>query len=298
MQSSTDILLIIVIILLAGLIYLTINKRMIDSRDAGNYLKPHVDDLQIAVGQIKTYAQDVRKDYQELNRLLSTPTERGSLGELHLEKLLTDQLPPDMFGIRKRILHGVVPDAHIKSTVGLICIDSKFVLENYRYMLNATDDTERIKFRDAFIKDVQGHLEKIANDYVCPEKGSAEFAFAYIQSESVYHFLETETTSILQLYIAKGVHVVSPLTLSHRVALIKAGSYAQRLSEQAQQVINSITSLGKKFKKLERVWQTLYGTHLKNAWNKAEEIDRAYKELNDEFDKVAKLSGTSDIQES
>jgi hypothetical protein len=43
------------------------------------------------------------------------------MGELNLETILSGQLPPEIFGIRERILDGKVPDAHIKSTVGLIC---------------------------------------------------------------------------------------------------------------------------------------------------------------------------------
>lgn len=60
------------------------------------------------------------------------------------------------------------------------------------------------------------HLTKIAEDYVCPEKESAEFAFAYIPSESTYWFLVTERYDLLRDFTKKGVQVVSPLTLSYK----------------------------------------------------------------------------------
>jgi 3-mercaptopyruvate sulfurtransferase SseA len=41
----------------------------------------------------------------------------GSFGEVALQSLLTDPLPPGTYGIWERVLDGKVPAGHIKSTV-------------------------------------------------------------------------------------------------------------------------------------------------------------------------------------
>jgi len=76
------------------------------------------------VGRIASLANDIRTDYNSLDQMLRTPTGRGSFGEMSLEKILADHLPKDMYGIRQ-VVFGKTRDAHILSTVGTICIDSR-----------------------------------------------------------------------------------------------------------------------------------------------------------------------------
>lgn len=112
---------------------------------------------------------------------------------------------------------GKTSEVLIRSTAGAFCIHSKFPLVNYRKMIETTQPEELERAKTRFLKDVDGQLRKICEDYVCPEKGSAEFAFAYIPSEGVYWFLTTEAFDLLNDYTKRGVQVVSPLTLAHKV---------------------------------------------------------------------------------
>ena len=245
--------------------------------------------LQERVGELATYAQDIRSDYRSLEQMLRVPVERASLGEISLEKMLSDQLPPDMFGIRKRVFDGKIPDAVIRSTVGVICIDSKFPLDNYVRTIEAEEPEEKERCKKQFLRDVRGHLDKIADDYVCPQRGSAEFAIAYIPSEAVYYFLVTEAYDTLLGYTRRGVQAVSPLTLSHKIELIKAGVHAKKLSEQAEEVRNDIRALGQRFADIDKNWQVFYATHLRNAVGKAEELAQSYSALRNEFDRISRM---------
>lgn len=293
MVTITEVLLAVVIVLLLVLIYLVLKGGRVEPKDIESAISSvwQESGLDEKIGKLAVYAQDIRDDYRSLEQMLRVPVERASLGEIALEQILSDQLPSDMFGKRKMILDRKVPDAHIKSTVGAICIDSKFPLDNYRRMMETEDLKEKGKFKKQFLRDVQGHLDKIADDYVCPESGSAEFAFAFIPSESVYHFLVTEAYDTLRDYTSRGVQAVSPLTLSHKIELIKAGVHARKLSEQAAQIRDDIGRLSHRFRDVDKNWQVFYETHLRNAERKAEELDGAYKRLREEFDRISQLSG-------
>ena len=282
----------VVIILLGIIIFLLLKREKIEKEDIENVILKiwNESGLNERIGELGLHAKEIKEAHKSIERMLRVPFERGSFGEIVLETILSDQLPPDMFGIRKKVLDGKIPDAYIKSTVGIICIDSKFPLENYRKMIESEDPKEKEIYKNNFLRDVKFHLEKIANDYVCPEKGSAGFAFAYIPSESVYWFLVNFAFEMLRDYVKKGVQVVSPLTLSHKIELIKAGVHAKKLSEEAERVNNAILELSREFEKIDKVWKTFYGTHLKNLVGKAEELDGAYKRLKEEFDKISKLS--------
>jgi len=280
----------IVIALLMAIIWLILRKPT-SAADVQTSVSQALTSMGLSeqVGRIFTLATDIRADYKSLNQMLRTPTGRGWFGEMSLEKILSDHLPKGMYGIRQAIL-GKTPDAHIVSTVGTICIDSKFPLDNYRKMTETSQPEEIERTRKLFLKDVEGQLRKIAEDYVCPEKGSAEFAFAYIPSEGVYWFLATEAFDLLNDYTKKGVQVVSPLTLGHKMELTKAGVHAKKLSEEAEKVQGQILRLGSHFGKLSQLWSTLYDTHLNHLKGKADEFESSWRLLKEEFDRIESMS--------
>ena len=290
-----EILLGVVVVLLLALIILVYRRGRVESKDIEPAISKVWKDsgLDEKVGQLTAHAKDIRDSHASIEQMLRVPQQRGELGELALETILSDQLPPDMFGIRARVIDGKTPDAHIKSTVGLICIDSKFPLDNYKHMVEAQDLKEKEAFKREFLRDVRGHLDKICTDYVCPESGSAEFAFAYMPSEGIYYFLVSEAYEMLRDYTKRGVQLVSPLTLSHKVELIKAGVHSRKLSEEADKVKNDIIILSRHFVNVDRSWKVLYETHLRNAGNKAEELDQAYSRLREEFKRISTLSDQS-----
>jgi DNA recombination protein RmuC len=286
-----DILLVIVILLLGILIFLVLRSRRVQPSDLKNVMSSTWTELGLdqKIGTIESHANDIRQSYRSFEQMLRVPKERASFGELALETILSDQLPPDMYGIRETVFDGKRPDAHIKSTEGVVCIDSKFSLDNYARMLATEDPAEKQRFKKDFVADVRRCLDKIAVDYVCPDKGSAEFAFAYIPSESVYYFLLNEAYEMLLEYVKAGVQVVSPLTFSAKIELIRAGVQAKKLSEKADEVKNDLITISRRFAEVDDKWRLLYETHLKNTVDRAADLDKSYKKLRDEFDRISKI---------
>jgi DNA recombination protein RmuC len=286
-----EILLVFVLLLLGVLIFLVIRSRRVEPTDLKNVISSTWTELGLGekIGGIEAQARDIKDSYKSFEQMLRVPKERASFGELALETILADQLPPDMYGIRETVFDGKRPDAHIKSTEGLVCIDSKFSLDNYGRMLSTEGPAEKQRLKKDFIADVRRCLDKIAVDYVCPDKGSAEFAFAYIPSEGVYYFLLSEAYDMLLEYSKGGVHLVSPLTLSAWIGLIRAGVQAKKLSEQAEEVKNDLIIISRRFVEIDDKWRVFFGTHLKNASLQAEELDKSYKRLRDEFDRISKI---------
>ena len=291
MTLLVTVLLGVVILLLIVLIYLVYTRGKIESDAVEVAMVKAMQQagLEQTIGRLETYARDIRHDYRSLERMLRVPTERGAFGEIALEQILADQLPPDMYGIRHRLFNGETPDAFIKTASGFILIDSKFPLGNYRRLRETRDPKARMQFKRRFLSDVKGHLEKVRTAYVRPDLGTEEFAFVFIPSEGVYYFLVTQAYEMLRKFGRQGVQVVSPLTLAHKIELIRAGVHARRLSEQAEKVRNDIIELSRQFEAVDQAWRVFYGTHFRNAMNKAEEIDGAYRRLREQFEQIARL---------
>lgn len=240
-------------------------------------------------GEINIHAKEIKELHRSIEQMLAIPQSRGELGEIALEKILEDQLPPNMYGIKKKVPNGKIPDAFIHSTVGIICIDSKFPLTNYVKMMETKDDSEKEEFKKAFLNDLKLHLNKVASDYVKPHEGTAEFSFVFIPSEGVYWFILSEAYDLLNDFIKKGVQVVSPLTLSHKIQLIKAGIQSKKLSEKAEKVKNDLRKLSERFKKIDDLWKNIFETHLKNLNIKANELNDAYRKLKNEFEAITRF---------
>jgi len=246
--------------------------------------------LERTAGEIETHAREMKAFHSDVEKLLRTPQARGGFGEVQLEVILSDQLPEDMYGVREAVVGSKVPDAYVKTPEGLVCIDSKFPLEAFERYLDAEDDDEADRHAREFARAVERELEKIRTDYVRPEEGTVDFAFAFIPSERVYYHLVTEEYDLLREYAAEGVQVVSPLTLAQKLELLKVGVHARRLSEQAEAVQERLQRLGRRFDAFDGEWST-FMRHVGNAKNKADDADAELDRLRDEFDRIEDLSG-------
>lgn len=247
-------------------------------------------ELDSTAGQIESHAREMRSIHGDIEQMLRTPQHRGGFGEEQLEVILADQLPPDMFGVRKAVVGNKTPDAYIETAEGKVCIDSKFPLDQYETYLDAESGSEEAaRAKREFRNAVEGQLEKIHEDYVRPEKGTAGFAFAFIPSEGVYYHLVTAEYDLLREFSKRGVQVVSPLTFGHKLELIKAGVHARRLSRQAEQVESRLQQLSRRFETFADEWST-FMRHVSNAKNKADDADAEFDRLRAEFDRIEDLA--------
>ncbi|MEA2090568.1 MAG: DNA recombination protein RmuC [Thermoproteota archaeon] len=240
------------------------------------------------VGAIKQRANDILESSQSLENLFRVTRGRGEYGEFQLEQVLKDVLPAQYVHIRKRIPQiGKIPDAHIITPQGILCIDSKFPLENYRKMLETTDETQKTKFSAKFRSDVETHIDKIKTDYVKPEQGTTPFAFGFIPSEAVYQYITECEMNLVAEAAAQNVLLVSPATLAINLNLLSVGLKATEISERAEQIQKNLGKLSTSLKEVENSWGTLY-IHIKNAYNKADEVNTKQNRLRDKFEQITK----------
>ena len=238
------------------------------------------------IGAIKEKASDILQSSQSLENLFRVTRGRGEYGEFQLEQILKDILPSQYVHIRKRVAQiGKIPDAHIIAPQGIICIDSKFPLDNYRKMIETTDENQKENFGANFRSDVETHIEKIKIDYVKPEEGTTSFAFGFIPSEAVYQYLTECEMSLVAEAATQRVLLVSPATLAINLNLLSVGLKATEISERAEQIQKNLGKLSKSLEDVEDSWSTLY-THIKNAYSKAGEVNDKHSRLKVTFEQI------------
>jgi DNA recombination protein RmuC len=219
------------------------------------------------VGQATQQMAHQAKELSQLQQILRPPKARGGFGELLLENLLRDRLPPTAFELQYGFAGGQRVDAAIKVD-RVVPIDSKFPLDNFERMLNADNDIERQQFEKLFARDVKTHVGSIAEKYIRPDEGTYDFALMYLPSEAVYYELACGRTGALLAYAhEKRVLPVSPTTLTAYLQVIVLGLKGLQIEQHAHEVMAYCSRLQKDFGRFKEDFE-LVGTHLGRAHNK------------------------------
>jgi DNA recombination protein RmuC len=216
---------------------------------------------------------DRAKDLARLEQALRPPKARGGFGELLLENLLRDRLPPSAYQLQYGFEGGERVDAIVRVD-RLISVDSKFPLDNFSRMVETEDDSERQLYEKAFARDVKGHIDSIAGKYIRPAEGTYDFAFMYVPVEAVYYELACgKTGALLQYAHEKRVFPVSPTTFVAYLQVIVLGLRGMQIEQHAQEVMSYVAELQKDFGRFKEDFD-LVGTHLGRAQTKFVDADK------------------------
>jgi DNA recombination protein RmuC len=234
------------------------------------------------------------KDLSRLEQALRPPKARGGFGELLLENLLRDRLPPSAFQMQYGFSTGERVDAVVRAGTLLIPVDSKFPLDNYQRIVEAQSDEGRQLGEKAFGRDVRIHVDAIAAKYVRPDEGTSDFAFMYIPVEAVYYELACgKTAATLQYAHERRVFPMSPSTFTAYLQVIAFGLRGMQIEQRAQEVMAYVADLTRDFEKFQEDFEVV-GKHLGNAQTKFASAD---KRLDTFAGKLERASEEADVDE-
>lgn len=213
------------------------------------------------VGQMSELGQSMR----DLQVFFQSPKLRGNIGEQVLKDLIAEAFPKGSFYLQHTFKSGEKVDAAIKTSAGILPIDSKFPMENFRRMTTAKTKTERRTAKKDFARDVKKHIRDIAKKYILPEEGTLDFAFMYLPSETVFYEV-ANNAQLLEDARKQRIYPVSPNTLYVHLQTVLLSFEGQKIEARSRQVFRMLRAIQKDYEKTETVLQVL-GKHLNNAYN-------------------------------
>ena len=220
---------------------------------------------------------EIGRGMKDLQEFLRSPKLRGNIGEQVLKELLSQMLPKQSFHLQYTFKSGEKVDAAIKTSAGIIPVDSKFPMENFRKMSSSKDDSEKKLHERQFEKDVRNHIDAISRKYILTDEGTIDYAFMYIPSEAVYYEI-VNNQSLFEYAGDKRVLPVSPTTFYAYMRAILMSFEGQKIEKEAQLILSSLRAIQKDYTKVEDNLSVLQ-RHLNNAYNIMSNVLTSFTQL-------------------
>ncbi|HWA52253.1 MAG TPA: DNA recombination protein RmuC [Patescibacteria group bacterium] len=234
-----------------------------------------ISDVQKNIGEMSEIGRSMR-DFQEL---LQSPKLRGNVGEHILNEILEQNLPKSSFNLQYAFKNGQKVDVAIKTSAGIIPVDSKFPLENFRKLNSAKLETEKRIAEKDFERDVKHHIDDISKKYILTDEGTIDYALMYVPNEAIYYEI-VNNVSLFEYSQKMRVLPVSPTTFYAYMRAILMSFEGQKIEAKAKEILNALRAIKQDYEKTEEDLNVMQ-RHLNSAVNK----------MNDVFNSFGKLGG-------
>ena len=248
------------------------------------------------LGQVQEASRQIfelARQVAALQDILQSPKMRGGLGEFFLIDLLGQVLPSGSFESQYRFGSGTIVDAALFIGQKILCVDSKFPLENFRRMLQTESDAERKNARKQFLTDVKKHVDDIARKYLVPEEDTFDFALMYIPADGIFYSLlvprtgtlEINSLDLIEYAHKKRVILVSPMTFYAYLQTILHALNAMRIEDTSREIRKNISDLGRHLNSFYAHYSKL-GDHLGMTVNAFNHATQEYSKIDKDITRI------------
>lgn len=226
--------------------------------------------------------QDVSTSIKDLQEFLKSPKLRGNVGEQILKDLLEEILPKQAFRFQYKFKEGQVVDAVIKTSRGLIPIDSKFPMEIFRAYFKAENKETKEKAHRVFRRALKSHISAIAKKYILTQEGTLNFAVMYIPSESVYYQVVSQDQDLIEFGYKNRVFIVSPNSFYYFLKLVLTGLETHKIDKIAQRIMAVFEEVKVDSEKLGQQLSVL-ARHIRNAYTSVGLLEKQHERIEDKL---------------
>ena len=225
-----------------------------------------------------------------LQELLGDKRSRGAFGELQLEGLIKNILPPDSYSFQHTFSKGVRADCvlFLPDPTGTVAVDSKFPMENYQKMFDVKlTDIDKAKAQKQFKLDVKKHINDIASKYIITDETS-DGAVMFLPAEAVFAEIHAYHPELIQDAMAKKVWLVSPTTLMAVLNTARAVLKDVETKKQVHIIKSELGKLGKEFDRFDTRMKKL-ADNIRQAHENAQDVHITSQKITQRFTQIEKV---------
>lgn len=236
-------------------------------------LRERLTKIDVAQQKISSLSEQV----VSLQEVLSNKQARGAFGEIQLNDLVTNILPPNAYEFQVVLSNTKRADCVLKlpNPPGTIVIDAKFPLESYHALRAASNDREKTEAERFFRASVLKHIKDISEKYIIAGE-TAESALMFLPSEAIYAELHANFTDVVESSYRAKVWIVSPTTLMATLNTIRAILKDAKMREQAGVIQKEVGTLIEDIGRLD---------------DRIENLSRHFKQANEDVEGIKISSG-------
>ena len=269
-----------------------------DQKNMSDTLENVTKELQKIKGtneQVLTFANQMKT----LEKILGNQKQRGIFGEIQLENLLSNVLPPELFKMQYSFKNNESVDAIVKVNEFIIPIDAKFSLDNYNKMIESSDKDELDILEKKFKSDIKNRIDETAK-YIRPNEGTVDYAYMFIPADGLYQDLLNSRVGSLKINqqdlvsyaYQKKVMIVSPMSLFPMLQVTNKALNNMKIEDSINDVLNNVEKLSNHLNAYKTYHEKL-GNTLSTAINHYNESSKEFKKIDKDVIKIS--SGNSKI---
>jgi len=223
-----------------------------------------------------------------LQELLGDKRSRGAFGEVQLEGLVRNIMPPQSYSMQYTLPNGTRADCvlMLPEPTGMVAVDSKFPLENYHRMFDGSE-AERAQSARLFKADIKKHVDDISGKYIIPDVTS-DGAVMFIPAEAVFAEIHAHHPEVVDYAMQRRVWVVSPTTLMAVLNTARAVMKDVETRKQVHIIKDELGKLGKDFGLFDERMDKL-ARHIAQANQDVEDINTSRRKITDRFSKIERV---------
>jgi DNA recombination protein RmuC len=222
-----------------------------------------------------------------LQELLGDKKARGAFGEVQLEALVRNILPPGSFEFQHTLSNGTRVDCMLKlpEPTGMVAVDAKFPLENYHRMFAAdVSEFERRAAQTDFRADLKRHIDAIGAKYIIPNETS-DGAVMFVPAEAVFAEIHAYHPETVGYAMQKRVWIVSPTTLMAVLNTARAVLKDVETRRQIHIIKDALGKLSKDFARFDERMQKL-AAHIDMAQKDVQDVQISSRKITGHFARI------------
>ncbi len=231
---------------------------------------------------------EIGSKIENLDKILRAPKGRGSMGEENLEEILRSVFPPNLWERQYNLGAGMIVDAVVKTSNGILPIDAKFPLPAFERLVNAENEEALTTAQKEFQKDVKKRIDEVSK-YVRPESDTLNFAILFLPNENIYYEAAIRSGDLKIYADTKNVLLTGPNTMLYVLQMLFQAYQSQEFASQAKEALAQLAGIKNQAGKLDEGIEILE-KHIRNAGTKIGEVRNENTKLQHQIDKTVNLN--------